>query len=153
MNVREILLPCGKVALVSEQDWRRVSRIAWSDGGGGYVRGRWKLADGGTGKNVKLHRFIMAAPDGYVVDHIDGNPLNNTRENLQITTHARNVMRSRKGGVTFDAHLQKWRVRKRVDGRMVSFGLFDTKEEADKMLAEALANIWGPEFNELGTVA
>ena len=55
--------------------------------------------------------------------------------------------------VTFDAHQQKWRVRKRVDGRMVSFGLFDTKEDADAMLAEALVHIWGPEFNPLGTIA
>ena len=36
---------------------------------------------------------------------------------------------------------------------MVSFGLFDTKEDADAMLAEALVHIWGPEFNPLGTIA
>lgn len=153
MDVREIPLPNGKVAKISERDWPRVRLISWSDNGLGYVRGRWKLSAAGTGKTVFLHRFIMAAPKGHVVDHIDGNPLNNTRENLQVTTYSRNVMRSRGGGVTFDASLQKWRVRKRVDGRMVSFGLFNTKEEADQMLAAALVHIWGPEFNELGTVA
>lgn len=121
MDVRELPLPDGRVALVSECDYRRASKINWSDNGLGYIRGRWRKDLGGDGRIVMLHRFIMSPERGMVVDHIDGNPLNNTRENLQITTTARNVMRSRSGGVTFDKHHQMWRVRKRVDGRMVSF--------------------------------
>jgi len=152
MNVREIPLPGGMVALISEEDYRRVSAMKWSTNGRGYVRGRWRQALGGHGGNVYLHRFIAAAPAGMVVDHIDGNPLNNTRDNLQITTNARNVMRERPGGVTFDKRLGKWRVRKRVDGRMVDFGLFERREDADAMLASAMRQIWGnPEINVLGT--
>jgi len=80
MNVREIPLPCGRVAIVSEEDYPRASTIRWSTNGRGYVRGRWRQALGGHGGNVYLHRFIAAAPAGMVVDHIDSNPLNNTRD-------------------------------------------------------------------------
>jgi hypothetical protein len=155
MNVREIKLPNGKVALVSEEDWRRVGQINWSDNGFGYVRGRWRKDLGGTGEIVFLHRFIMAPEPGMVVDHIDGNPLNNCRENLQITTNARNVMRSRTGGVTFikGRRGKPWRARLRVDGTMVSLGVFPTKEDAQAMIETAQRHIWGdPEFNPLGTV-
>lgn len=150
MNVRTFSLPTGETVTVSSDDWQRVSKIAWSSNGR-YVRGRWRKSTGGTGKTVFLHRFVMSAPSGLVVDHIDDNPLNNTRENLQITTIARNVMRSRSGGVT--RYNGRWRVRKRVDGHMMSFGLFDTREGADAALAAAMRLIWDdPSINRLGTV-
>lgn len=153
MDVRGLRLPDGRVALVSGEDLSRVASMNWSTNARGYVRARWRQALGGHGGIVYLHRFIMAAPEGMVVDHIDGNPLNNSRDNLQITTTARNVMRARGGGVTFDRHLGKWRVRKRVDGRMANFGLFDCREDAEVALAAAMREIWSnPEVNKLGTV-
>lgn len=50
---------------------------------------------------VSLHRAMWAwfygeAPEGYIVDHIDNNYLNNTIENLQLLTPAENVRKGRK---------------------------------------------------------
>jgi hypothetical protein len=50
-----------------------------------------------NGKTIKLHRYIMDNYTGNdVVDHIDGNKLNNTRKNLRIITRAQNAMNKKK---------------------------------------------------------
>lgn len=40
-----------------------------------------------------MHELVMTkkAPEGYVIDHIDGNSLNNIRRNLRYATHAQNA--------------------------------------------------------------
>lgn len=43
-----------------------------------------------NGKPIYLHRFIVTAPDGLTVDHIDRDALNNKKENLRICTQGLN---------------------------------------------------------------
>ncbi len=38
-----------------------------------------------------MHRVILGATHGQAVDHVDGDGLNNTRENLRIATKAQNA--------------------------------------------------------------
>jgi len=67
---------------------------------------------GESRKTLLLHRYIMDAPKGLQVDHINGDPFDNRRENLRIVTRAqqnqnvvggnnntgyRNVYRTRSG--------------------------------------------------------
>lgn len=47
--------------------------------------------EGGRREFMKLHRFLVNAPLGKVVDHIDGNTLNNRRSNLRVTDHFENM--------------------------------------------------------------
>ena len=46
-------------------------------------------------KTIYMHRFILGEPKGKVVDHRDGNGLNNRRENIRAITHAENLRRRR----------------------------------------------------------
>jgi len=67
---------------VSSCDMESVARIGWTTDKYGYLVANIK----GTMKdvNIKLHRFILRAKDGEIVDHIDGDVTNNTRGNLRI---------------------------------------------------------------------
>ena len=50
-------------------------------------------------KNLYIHRLVMEnfskeIPDGYEVNHIDGNKANNHISNLEIVTHQENIVHS-----------------------------------------------------------
>lgn len=92
-----------------------------------------------------LHRFILEAPKGMFVDHRDGNPLNNTRENIRIVTPAQNNQNFKTTGnktsgirgVHWDTEKKKWRARVHVNGKTHSLGYFIRLEDAEKVAIEA----------------
>lgn len=92
----------------------------------------------GVNKSIHLHRVIMGAPDGFYVDHIDGNGLNCTFENMRLSTNAQNSQNQRirpdntsgVKGVCFDKWTSSWKVRIRVDGIDVNIGRFSCLNEA-----------------------
>lgn len=109
-------------------------------------RGTWHLDNRGyikrviKGKLELMHRVLMNPPNDMVVDHIDGNPLNNRKSNLRVVTWGQNTQnitsnkRSKTGirGVSLENRWrERWRARVRVNGKDVDLGYFKTKEEAE----------------------
>ena len=95
----------------------------------------------GTESNpfIEIGRFILDVTDpSVVVDHIDGNPLNNKLDNLRPCTQRENVKnksfmsRNTSGaiGVYFDKARNKWAAEIRSDGLSVKLKRWDTLEEA-----------------------
>lgn len=81
-----VKLTRGKVAMVSPVDYARVSVHRW------YAhRSGWTWYAKNT-KGVGMHRMVLRAPKGKLVDHIDGNGLNNVRSNLRLATHSQNAI-------------------------------------------------------------
>ncbi len=89
------------VALVSAEDFERVNAFKWyasleSRGKKYYAIRKYRA----NGKHIKIrmHRFIMDLPTGFddprVVDHLNHNPLDNRRENLEVITQEENMRRS-----------------------------------------------------------
>jgi len=95
--------------------------------------GRIAKAEGG-----RIHRFIIDCPDGHVVDHINGNTLDNRKSNLRICKQTENTYNGRKRvvgtskykGVHFDKGTKKWRARITPGGKSIHLGLYETQEEA-----------------------
>lgn len=57
---------------------------------GNKLYARASIRVNGKSHDIYLHRFLFAVNDGMLIDHIDGDGLNNTRENLREVTHSEN---------------------------------------------------------------
>lgn len=91
---KEVALSKGKVAIVDDEDFDRVSEYRWFYRG---LHGRSSVEYAirtfyrdGKHRTVYLHRFILDAPHGVEVDHIDRNGLNNRRSNIRLATRSLN---------------------------------------------------------------
>src|SRR5689334_23622447 len=96
--MREIPLLNGKgVALVDDEDYEALSRFKWHLSIGGYnrmSRGVTRsVRHAGKSSSVRMHRQILALPseDHHVVDHINGNALDNRRANLRVCSQRQNL--------------------------------------------------------------
>jgi hypothetical protein len=88
----------------------------------------------GSGGLIYLHRFIMAAPKGVIVDHVNGDTLDNRRANLRLCSTRQNNANSRRAigvtgyrGVTAEASGFRAQIGSPAKRRI---GLFSTAEEA-----------------------
>lgn len=122
-------------ALIDTADVERVKSIAWTLDPRGYVAGR----PPNFKSSITLHRWLMV--DGkkspVVVDHIDGNGLNNRRSNLRLCSQMENsrntlVAKNNRSGFKGVSKKEggKWRARIMVDRKEIALGLFDTPQEA-----------------------
>jgi len=79
---------------VSDCDYEEVSKYNWTQHNQGYVCAKI------NGQMTLLHRFVMSLKTGHtnfsVVDHINHNKYDNTRENLRIVTAAANARNRQK---------------------------------------------------------
>ena len=109
-----------------------------------YVVGSMKLRKG-KHKLISLHRFLTEPQKDLVVDHIDRDPMNNTRVNLRVVypfQNAQNLGVNKKNnsgvrGVRWHKQAKKWAATVRVKGYPRYEEFFYTKEEAVKAVIEA----------------
>jgi hypothetical protein len=88
-----IQLTQNKFAKVSDEDYEFLSLFKWHYNDGYAER---KIRVDGKQHHVQMHREIMNAKKGEMVDHRDGDGLNNQRENLRLCTHSSNAMNMKK---------------------------------------------------------
>jgi len=92
------------------------------------------------GKRIGIHRVIYAMHYGFmpeIVDHIDGNPLNNNIYNLRAATKSQNGMNQKLSskntsgykGVSWNGH--NWKVCIYKNGKKITIGTYKDKEIAN----------------------
>ena len=130
---------------IDKIDLPLVQTNSWAISGWGYI---YATSSEYVGKC--LHQIIaerMRLDLSNLIDHRDGNPLNNQRFNLRPATNQQNT-RNRKipitnksgfKGVYWCKVAQKWRARIRVNGEQIYLGHFNTAvgaSEAYKLAAK-----------------
>lgn len=142
--MREIPLANGRgVALVDDEDYERVSQYTWAASTKGNQTYAVHRYDGdGKRRSLRMHRLILTEVP--IVDHKDGNGLNNTRANLRAADRSQNgfnvgserrrAKSSRFKGVDFNKSARPasrpWRAMIQAFGERHYLGHFATPEEA-----------------------
>ncbi len=116
-----------------------------SDNGNGiiYVHRRTRKSEGGKPRKIYLHTFIANPPSDKVVDHINGDPLDNRKSNLRAVTRGQNNMnrgsnRTHRGksttssykGVSWDKRRSRWVSNIGHNYKRIYLGCFDLAEDA-----------------------
>ncbi len=135
---RRIGLTQGKYAIVDVEDYEKLNKDKW------YlfeskVKDKFYAVRTEGRRNIFMHRRIMNAPQGSIVDHKNRNGLDNRKDNLRIVNNMQNCWNSERGfyngtskykGVRLDKRSGKWYARIKHSGKEIYLGSFDTEIEA-----------------------
>jgi hypothetical protein len=93
--VKQIELTRGYKALVDDSDFELVNKYKWrvNVGAHGNIYAYRSVKNKGKRTFIYMHKMVIKTTEQ--VDHIDGNGLNNQKENLRACTHTEN-MRNRR---------------------------------------------------------
>jgi hypothetical protein len=151
-NVAFVPLTRGFEAVIDAADAPLVGAFNWHL----RVTGRLVYASrndrsGGRNAKVQLHRFLLPPPDGMIIDHIDGDGLNNRRANLRLATNTTNAQNTRRRidntsgfkGVSWHPGERKWLAKIKVFGRAKHLGYFNDPEVAHYAYIAAASTFFG----------
>ncbi len=153
---KQIHLTQGKFAVVDDSDYEWLSQYTWHYNKYGYAARRLSRSEGG--KIMSLHRQIMGNPQGHIIDHADGDGLNNQRSNLRLATKSLNAINSKRRHSAPDLPRgvkkrgNSYGARLRVMGQEYWLGSFRTAQEAAEAYDAAAVRHFG-EFARLNLVA
>lgn len=150
----------GLFALVDDADYEFLSQRKWHARTGKYTTYAQsytsRKAVGGR-RTLSMHRVILDAPENMDVDHVNGNGLDNRRENIRLATDQQNNWNSgikkhstnKYKGIYKHGH--NWKAEIRVSGKHIPLGHFPTQFEAANAYNEAAKKFHGEfyHFNDL----
>lgn len=151
--MRELLVHPNTVALVDDDVWEWASLSKWYLSGdrpaGRYISRRLRLAPGRYTREY-LHRLIVGAKPGDVVDHKNLSTYDNQRTNLRICTITLNAANQRKTrgtsrykGVSIVRKNGKWQASIRVNGKTQHIGYYFIEEDAARAYDAEAIRLWG----------
>lgn len=144
-----ISLNCDAVTVVDDADYDRIASYDWFLSGAGYAAGFVPVE--GKFRLVYLHRFLMNAQPGEIVDHINGCALDNRRANLRLVTPGQNGQNKRLSalsttglkGVGWHKARRKYHARIQLQGIRCHLGFFDDAQSAAQAYDAAARGLFG----------
>lgn len=130
--MKQIQLTQNKIALVDDSDYEILTQFKWCYSPTGYaVRGTRSRKEGWQ-KLIYMHRAVLETEAN--VDHINGDKLDNRRENLRVATQGQNLMNTAKRsdnisgykGVSWDKEKRKWVAQIHYQGKHIHIGRYLT---------------------------
>ncbi len=133
----------NKPIQIDDEDLGLVSQHPWTVASDGYAKKYFEIWNGGKNRKrwvVHMHRLIMGAKKGQMIDHINGDTTDNRRCNLRFSNKSLNAINSNKvksstgfRGVVRNAQKGKpFMARIMLAGKQIYLGRYDTPEEASK---------------------
>jgi hypothetical protein len=141
---RRIYLGEGEWTILDQRDYYQLCNFKWSvisSERKDYAARIVRKTEFGRIKTMLLHREIMNAPKGRLVDHRNGDSLDNRRDNLRFATSAENLRNrgktkrktsSRFIGVYFHKQRNRWCAMVEHKGKVHWLGRFKSEIEAAK---------------------
>lgn len=146
----------GKEFLIDAEDQELVDMYRWTVTPEGYVKAYLeKSRQDPTYKGkrerkvVYLHRLVMNAAEGELVDHISQDKLDNRKTNLRVASKSINALNSDRAkgtsgyrGVVRNKQKGKdWQAKITINGKVKHLGRFDKPEEAHQAYLKAREEI------------
>ena len=144
--MKEIKLTQDKIALVDDEDFEYLNQFKWY--AVNYKNNFYSCRTLRQSK-IKMHREIMKTQlennIGKIIDHIDGNGLNNQKYNLRTCTNAENCrnrhsVNNSSGYLGVSKRSKKWKAQISVNKKVICLGTFEDKKDAAKAYNEAAKN-------------
>lgn len=160
---RKIYLRCGRYYLIDEADVALVLDRHWH-----CIRDKKRRTmylvnqrSTNTPRYLRMHRLILGVTDpSVVVDHINGNGLDNRRANLRLCNSFLNAQNRKKNknntsgfiGVTFRKRAQKYEARIMFNRIMYALGSYSTAVEAARAYNKKALELPHAEYRRLNDV-
>jgi len=144
----------GLNVIVDDNDYAAVSRYRWSlivpnkkCPQGRYAQA-WIRDLTGVPRRLTLHRFLLSPKSGELVDHINGDGLDNRRCNLRVVSHSQNQQNRRGIGGRIIKGVKKtpngrWAAQIERNGIARYLGTYDTPEAASEAYQSAAKELFG----------
>lgn len=155
----EIQLTKGYVALIDEADLPIINKYKWHASerkNSAIAQTSWRDKITGIKGHLLMHRFLLNAQTGQSVDHINGNTLDNRRENIRIATAQENSWNSKARGVSGFKGVRPvgrmWLASIAPNDIEINLGQYDTPETAAGVY-DLVAKIVYGEFARLNNIS
>lgn len=150
---KEIPLTQGKVAIVDDEDYERLVVFKWQAAKDRHTKELYYAHR--TKPYISMHRLVLNAEKGQMIDHKDRNGLNNQKSNLRFCTMAQNqqnkktvnklgfrgVKAERNG--RYGAQIRIPSPDGQGHGKMTHLGTYDTPVEAARAYDAAALKYFG----------